>query len=102
MKTILKIFVFLKVFGLLTKKSKKKLPLQSSKKINQQSPIQIGSIQDSLLKATVSVKGEDVQINISGFINELDAMLWAKHQSALWNQELSHHFNRPITPTTYH
>ena len=97
MKTILKIFVFLKVFGLLTKKSKKRLPPQ--KKIDQRQLIQIGSIQDSLLRATVSVKGQEVQINISGFLNEFDAMMWAKQQSLLWSRELSPHIDRP---STYH
>ena len=101
MKLISKIYLFLKVFGLLTKKSKKKLPLQSSKKINQQSPIQIGSIQDSLLKATVSVKGQEVQIKISGFLNEFDAMLWAKQQSSIWNYEIAHYDGSTIPPT-YH
>jgi len=76
------------------------LPLQ--KKTDQRQLIQIGSIEDSLLIATVSVKGQDVHINISGFINEFDAMMWAKQQSLLWNQELAHHFDRPMTPTTYH
>jgi len=92
--------LFLKVFGLLTKKSKKRLPHQ--KKIDQRQLIQIGSIQDSLLRATVSVKGQEVQINISGFLNEFDAMMWAKQQSLLWNRELSQHFDSPTTPTTYH
>ena len=72
------------------------------KKIDQRQLIQIGSIQDSLLRATVSVKGQEVQINISGFLNEFDAMMWAKQQSLLWNRELSHHLDRPIIPTTYH
>ena len=100
MKLISKIYLFLKVFDVLTKKSKKRIP--PKKKIDQRQLIQIGSIQDSLLRATVSVKGQEVQINISGFLNEFDAMLWAKQQSLLWSRELSQHIDRPITPTTYH
>ena len=100
MKTILKIFVFLKVFGALMKRSKKKTrPLLIKPEIPA-NLIQIGSVSDSILKATVSVKADKVYINISGFLNEFDAMLWAKQQSILWNKELDQYLDKPTSSST--
>ena len=64
--------------------------------------IKIGSVEDSILKASVSVKGDKVYINIAGFLNEFDAMLWAKQQSILWNKELDPYSNQPISSPTLH
>jgi hypothetical protein len=55
-----------------------------------------------MLKATVSVKGNKVYINIDGFLNEFDAMLWAKHQSIIWNTELENHINKSTINPTLH
>ena len=64
--------------------------------------IQIGSIEDILLKATVSVKGSQVYINIDGFLNEFDAMLWAKQQSLLWRRESDNRIGERFIPPTLH
>ena len=62
----------------------------------------VDDIEDSLLKATVSVKGSQVYINIDGFMNEFDAMLWAKQQSLLWKSELSNHLGEQFRAPTLH
>jgi len=64
--------------------------------------IKIGSVDDHILKATVSVKGKSVYINIDGFLNELDAMLWAKQQNVLWNKELERYLDSPPSSPTFH
>ncbi len=103
MKTILKIYTFLKVFGLLMKRpTKKKLIKIRPQEKYQPDLIKIGSVEDSLLKATVSVKGSQVYINIDGFMNEFDAMLWAKQQSLLWKRELSNHLGEQFRAPTLH
>ena len=82
------------------KKSKKNKQLLKS---NSESPlIKIGSVDDHILKATVSVKGKRVYINIDGFLNELDAMLWAKQQNVLWNRELERYLDSPPSSPTLH
>jgi len=82
------------------KKSKKKKQLSKS---NSELPlIKIGSVDDHILKATVSVKGKSVYINIDGFLNELDAMLWAKQQNVLWNKELERYLDSPPSSPTFH
>jgi hypothetical protein len=103
MKTILKIYTFLKVFGLLMKRpTKKKLIKIRPQERPQENLIQIGSVEDSLLKATVSVKGSQVYINIDGFMNEFDAMLWAKQQSLLWKRELANYTGEKFRVPTLH
>tara|TARA_R100001530_G_C4235437_1_gene133848 strand:+ start:137 stop:442 length:306 start_codon:yes stop_codon:yes gene_type:complete len=67
------------------KNLKKKLN-QSTNNINK--PIQVGSFSDDILTANVLVKDRNVTINVSGFMNEFDAMLWARMQSELWLKEL--------------
>ena len=91
MKLISKIYVFLKVFGLLMKQSKsqKKQLKQLKRPIPLNDGIKIGSVSDKFLKADIKVKDTTVIIDISGFYDECDAMLWAKMQSELWLQELS-------------
>ena len=85
MKTILKIYTFLKVFGLLMKRPiKKKLIKIRPQEKHQENLIKIGSVEDSLLKATVSVKGSQVYINIDGFIENLEEI------------QLEHGFNYKI------
>ena len=64
--------------------------------------IKIGSVDDHILKATVSVKGKRVYINIDGFLNELDAMLWAKQQNVLWNRELERYLDSPPSSPMLH
>ena len=81
MKTILKIYMFFKVFGLLTKKLKHQKKI---KKKHTPDEVKIGSFRDHFLNADISVKGTDVLINIGGFYNEIDAMLWARMQTELW------------------
>ncbi len=102
MKLISRIYLFLKVFGVLMKKSKKKKLPPVKKSAIPADLIQIGSVSDSMLKATVSVKGNKVYINIDGFLNEFDAMLWAKHQSIIWNTELENHINKSTINPTLH
>ena len=64
--------------------------------------IKIGSVEDSILKASVSVKGDKVYINIAGFLNEFDAMLWAKQQSLLWRRESDNRIGERFIPPTLH
>ena len=91
MNLILKIYTFLKVYGLLTKKlkSQKKQLKQLKQPIPLNDGIKIGSVSDKFLKADIKVKDTTVIIDISGFYNEYDAMIWARMQSELWLQELS-------------
>jgi len=79
---------------------KKLIKVRKPAKLNDLIPI--GSIEDSLLKATVSVKGSQVYINIDGFMNEFDAMLWAKQQSLLWKRELGNHVGERFGQPTLH
>ena len=82
------------------KKSKKKKQLSKS---NSELPlIKIGSVDDHILKATVSVKGKSVYINIDGFLNELDAMMWARMQTELWLQSGQQEHKDNITTKTLH
>ena len=46
--------------------------------------LKVGSIKDSFLKADISTLGTKVVISIDGFINEFEALLWAKTQTELW------------------
>ena len=103
MKTILKIYTFLKVFGLLMKRPTKKklIKIRPQEKL-QENLIQIGSVEDSILRATVSVKGSQVYINIDGFMSEFDAMIWAKQQSLLWKKELANHKGEQYKIPTIH
>ena len=64
--------------------------------------IQIGSIEDNLLRATISVQGSQVYININGFLSEFDAMLWAKQQSLLWKKELPNCIGGQFKTPTLH
>ncbi len=94
--------MFLKVFGLLMKKLKKNKQLKNKPETQSEIPMtEVGSVSDSILKATVSVKGNSVYINIDGFLNEFDAMLWAKQQSVLWNKELNHYPGDTLLPTIH-
>ena len=76
MNLILKIYTFLKVYGLLTKKlkSQKKQLKQPKQPIPLNDGIKIGSVSDKFLKADIKVKDTTVIIDISGFYNEYDAM----------------------------
>ena len=86
MKTILKIYTFLKVFGLLMKKSKhpKKIVKKHTPEHNQDQVTAISSFKDQYLNADIGVRGNEVLISIGGFFNEVDAMLWAKMQTEIW------------------
>ena len=90
MNLILKIYTFLKVYGLLTKKlqSQKKQLKQPKQPILLNDGIKIGSVSDKFLKADIKVKDTTVIIDISGFYNEYDAMLWAKMQSEIWLRDI--------------
>ena len=69
------------------KKSKHpKKQLKSHKLLN--NGIKIGSIRDSFLKADIRVKDTTVIIDIDGFSNAFDAMMWARLQSELWLKEM--------------
>ena len=90
MKKILKIFVLLKVIGALLKKqpNPKKQPVIKIKPASQKpAQVNIGNFSDDILNANISVKDTNVVISVSGFINEFDAMCWAKLQSELWLKE---------------
>ena len=88
MKKILKIFVLLKVIGELLKKHKNPKKNLIQPKNNITKPIKVGSFSDDILTANVLVKDRNVTIDVSGFMNEFDAMLWARMQSELWLKEL--------------
>ena len=49
--------------------------------------VNIGNFTDDILNANIQVKDTNVIINVSGFYNEFDAMVWAKLQSELWLKE---------------
>tara|TARA_Y100001963_G_C6683808_1_gene401180 strand:+ start:495 stop:812 length:318 start_codon:yes stop_codon:yes gene_type:complete len=94
MKKLLKIFVLLKVIGELLKKqpNQKKQPVikikpQAQKTTPAEAPLNIGNFTDDILNANISVKDTNVVISVSGFMNEFDAMCWAKLQSELWLRE---------------
>ena len=70
-------------------KSQKKQLKQPKKPISLNDGIKIGSVSDKILKADIKVKDTTVIIDISGFYNEYDAVIWAKMQSELWLQELN-------------
>ena len=46
--------------------------------------LKVGSITDHCLKADISTIGTKVVISIDGFINEFEALLWAKTQTEIW------------------
>jgi len=69
----------------LQKNLKKKL---KQPKNNISEPIKVGSFSDDILTANILVKDKNVTIDVSGFINEFDAMVWARMQSELWFKEL--------------
>ena len=48
--------------------------------------LKVGSIKDHFLKADISTIGTKVVISIDGFINEFEALLWAKNQPEIWLQ----------------
>jgi len=84
------------------KKPTKKKFIKIRKPAQPDNVIQIGTVEDSVLKATVSVKDSQVYINIDGFVNEFDAMLWAKQQSLLWKRELANHIGDQFKPPSIH
>ena len=55
-------------------------------KINNSKELKVGSIQDNSLKADISTLGTRVVISIDGFMNEFEALLFAKTQTELWLQ----------------
>ena len=48
--------------------------------------LKVGSIKDHCLKADISTIGTKVVISIDGFMNDFEALLWAKTQTELWLQ----------------
>ena len=48
--------------------------------------LKVGSIKDNFLQADISTIGTKVVISIDGFMNEFEALLWAKTQTELWLQ----------------
>lgn len=46
--------------------------------------LKVGSIKDHFLKADISTIGTKVVISIDGFLNEFEALLWAKTQTEIW------------------
>ena len=66
-------------------KSPKKEPI---KDLPLNNGITVGTIKDTALKADIKVKDRTVLIDISGFYNEFDAMVWARIQSEMWLREL--------------
>jgi len=68
--------------------SQKKQLKQSKQPIPLNDGIKIGSVSDKFLKADIKVKDTTVIIDISGFYNEYDAMLWAKMQSEIWLRDI--------------
>jgi len=84
------------------KKPIKKKLIKIKKPAKSDDLIRIGTISDTLLKATVSVKNNQVCINIDGFLNEFDAMLWAKQQSLLWKRELTNDHKEQFNSSTVH
>ncbi len=62
--------------------------------------IRIGSIRDKFLKADIKVKDTTVIIDIDGFRNEFDAMMWARLQSELWLKEMGEY--KPKNNITLH
>ena len=90
MKKILKIFVLLKVIGALLKKQpnpKKQPVIKIKPAVQKPAQVNIGNFSDDILNANISVKDTNVVISVSGFMNEFDAMCWAKLQSELWLRE---------------
>ena len=78
---ILKILVWLKVIGQRMKNIKKHI---KQNKTTDTKELKVGSIKDSFLKADISTLGTKVVISIDGFINEFEALLWAKTQTEIW------------------
>ena len=66
-------------------KSPKKQPI---KDLSPNDGITVGTVKDTALKADIKVKDKTVLIDISGFYNEFDAMVWARIQSEMWLREL--------------
>ena len=46
--------------------------------------LKVGSIKDHCLKADISTIGTKVVISIDGFMNDFEALLWAKTQTEIW------------------
>jgi|TARA_B100001964_G_C13866337_1_gene436734 hypothetical protein len=81
---------------------KKSKHLKKKQKKHNPVEIKVSSFKDQFLKADISVKGTDVLINVGGFFNELDAMMWAKMQTELWLQTGQQENKDNITTRTLH
>tara|TARA_Y100000034_G_scaffold49305_1_gene60971 strand:- start:307 stop:555 length:249 start_codon:yes stop_codon:yes gene_type:complete len=81
---------------------KKSKHLKKKQKKHNPVEIKVSSFKDQFLKADISVKGTDVLINVGGFFNELDAMMWAKMQTELWLQTGQQEHKDNITTRTLH
>ena len=81
---------------------KKSKHLKKKQKKHNPVEIKVSSFKDQFLKADISVKGTDVLINVGGFFNELDAMMWAKMQTELWLQTGQQEHKNNITNKTLH
>ena len=92
-KIFQKLKLLLVIVQLLRKrKNLKKQPVikikpQPQKPTPAEAPLNIGNFSDDILNANISVKDTNVIISVSGFMNEFDAMVWAKLQSELWLKE---------------
>ena len=73
--------MWLKVIGQRMKNIKKHI---KQNKRTDTKELKVGSIKDSFLKADISTLGTKVVISIDGFMNEFEALLWAKTQTEIW------------------
>ena len=78
MRKIFQKLKFLLVIVQLLRKRKNLKKNLVQPKNNITKPIKVGSFSDDLLTANVLVKDRNVTIDVSGFMNEFDAMCWAK------------------------
>ena len=81
---------------------KKSKHLKKKQKKHNPVEIKVSSFKDNFLKADISVKGTDVIISVGGFLNEFDAMMWAKMQTELWLQTGQKEHKNNITTNTLH